>query len=147
MGSAACAVAHRKRPVQLEVLHYLSQCNRYSDTVQSVTDSLGQTKGTVSQTLRILEARRLVRKLPDSTDRRVVHLKVTPAGCRLVARVVPARFIEKALALLPEEDSDRLAQELVAHLRAAQRAIKARPLPPAGPAGSIESAMAASSAV
>ena len=48
-------------PIQLEALHYLAQCNRYSDTPQAVTDFLGQTKGTVSQTLKVLENRGLVR--------------------------------------------------------------------------------------
>ncbi len=113
-------------PVQLEVLHYLLQCNRYSDSVQSVAEFLGQTKGTVSQTLKILENRGLVRKLPDTTDRRVVHLKVTPAGRRLVSKVVPAGFIGEALGLLPERDADRLARGLAGLLRAAQQANRAK---------------------
>ena len=38
------------RPVQLEALEFLTQCNRYSDTPQAVAEFLGLTKGTVSQT-------------------------------------------------------------------------------------------------
>ncbi len=122
----ALGAAHGLLPVQLEALHYLSQCNRYSDTVQSVTDYLGQTKGTVSQTLKVLEARGLVRKLRDAGDRRVVHLTVTPAGRRLVTRFVPARFIGEALGLLPGRDSDQLVQGLAGLLRAAQQANRGR---------------------
>jgi DNA-binding MarR family transcriptional regulator len=109
-------------PIQLEVLHYLSQCNRYSDTPQSVTEFLGQTKGTVSQSLKVLEDRGLVRKLPDVNDRRLVHLKVTPAGRRVISKAVPARIVQKALELLPRHDSERLGQQLGGLLRAAQRA-------------------------
>ena len=43
------------QPVQFEALHYLSNCNRYSDTPMAVTEYLGQTKGSVSQTLKVLE--------------------------------------------------------------------------------------------
>ena len=45
---------HGLQPIQFEVLYYLSICNRYSDTPMGVTDYLGQTKGTVSQTLKVL---------------------------------------------------------------------------------------------
>ena len=43
------------QPVQMEALHYLSCCNRYSNTPVAVSDYLGLTKGTVSQTLGVLE--------------------------------------------------------------------------------------------
>ena len=52
------------QPVQLEALHYLSQCNRYSDTPAAVADFLGLTKGTVSQTLGLLENVGMIEKLP-----------------------------------------------------------------------------------
>jgi DNA-binding MarR family transcriptional regulator len=51
--------AHGLQPVQLEVLNYLSSCNRYSDTPMAVTEYLGQTKGTVSQTIKTLEKKRI----------------------------------------------------------------------------------------
>lgn len=43
------------QPVQLSALHYLARCNRYSDTPLGVTEYLGLTKGTVSQSLKVLE--------------------------------------------------------------------------------------------
>ncbi len=109
-------------PVQLEALHFLAQCNRYSDTVQGVSDFLGQTKGTVSQTLKVLERSGLVRKHPDSKDRRLVHLEITPEGRRQLVGVVPARFLVDALRLRSEADINQMAQDLLALLRAAQQA-------------------------
>ncbi len=50
------------QPVQFEVLQYLSICNRYSDTPMAVTEFFGQTKGTVSQTLKVLEKKNLLEK-------------------------------------------------------------------------------------
>ena len=69
---------HGLQPVHLQALHYLLRCNRYSDLPASVTDYLGLTKGTVSQTLLVLEKKRYIEKHPDVADRRSVHLALTP---------------------------------------------------------------------
>ena len=39
------------QPVHMQALLYLSQANRYSNTPQALTEYLGLTKGTVSQSL------------------------------------------------------------------------------------------------
>src|SRR5690554_832212 len=80
------AAAHGLAPVHVEALGYLARCNRYSDTPGAVTEYLGLTKGTVSQTLALLESRGLVRKRPDSRDGRRVHLELTGSGRRLLQR-------------------------------------------------------------
>lgn len=77
------------QPVQRAALEYLARCNRYSDTPAAVTEFLQLTKGTVSQTLGVLARRGLIAKRTDDADRRVVHLALTPAGRRLVARRHP----------------------------------------------------------
>ncbi|MFN2812475.1 MarR family winged helix-turn-helix transcriptional regulator, partial [Escherichia coli] len=74
---------------QLSALHYLARCNRYSDTPLGVTEYLGLTKGTVSQSLKVLEGRGLISKLPDARDRRSVHLRLTDAGRALIEAVIP----------------------------------------------------------
>ncbi|MCU7845646.1 MAG: MarR family winged helix-turn-helix transcriptional regulator [Candidatus Thiodiazotropha sp. (ex Monitilora ramsayi)] len=109
-------------PVQLEALHYLFQCNRYSDTVQGVSEYLGQTKGTVSQTLKVLQSRELLEKKPDMKDRRLVHLKITRKGRRLLTNVVPARFLVEALDGKQTGEVDQLADLLRSLLRDAQAA-------------------------
>ena len=53
------------QPIQQEALYYLSTCNRYSDTTLAVTEFLGLTKGTVSQSLKILESKALISKVKD----------------------------------------------------------------------------------
>lgn len=71
-------------PVQFEALQYLSLCNRYSDSPKGVTEYLGQTKGTVSQSLKALENKGYIVKKPDKDDGRVVHLSVTEKAQKLV---------------------------------------------------------------
>ncbi|WP_271017596.1 MarR family winged helix-turn-helix transcriptional regulator [Pseudomonas aeruginosa] len=91
------------QPVQLSALHYLARCNRYSDTPLGVTEYLGLTKGTVSQSLKVLEGRGLISKLPDARDRRSVHLRLTDAGRALIEAVIPPQFLEQAVTALGEK--------------------------------------------
>lgn len=84
------------QPVQLEALNYLNLCNRYSNTPLGVTEYLGLTKGTVSQSIKILENKGLVEKRSDKNDKRIVHLKVTPAGKRLLKRLHPSKLLNRA---------------------------------------------------
>jgi MarR family transcriptional regulator, negative regulator of the multidrug operon emrRAB len=68
------------QPVHLQVLDYLSRCNRYSDTPAALTNYLGMTRGTVSQTLLLLEKKGYIKKTADVADRRVVHLSLLLQG-------------------------------------------------------------------
>lgn len=68
------------QPVHLQALIYLGKANRYSNTPQALTDYLGLTKGTVSQTLLLLDRRGLIERYQDDLDRRVVRLRLSSAG-------------------------------------------------------------------
>ena len=72
------------QPVHLQALIYLSKANRYSNTPQALADYLGLTKGTVSQTLLLLDRRGLIERFEDEIDRRVVRLRLSSAGERLL---------------------------------------------------------------
>ncbi|MEW8276319.1 MAG: MarR family winged helix-turn-helix transcriptional regulator [Candidatus Thiodiazotropha taylori] len=89
-------VEYGLQPVQLEALHYLSLCNRFSDTPMVVAEYLGQTKGTVSQTLKVLESKGLLSKHTDANDKRVTHLTLTVKGRKLLAELVPAPMLTNA---------------------------------------------------
>jgi DNA-binding MarR family transcriptional regulator len=78
------------QPVHLQALVYLSRANRYSNTPQALADYLGLTKGTVSQTLLLLDRRGLIERFEDDIDRRVVRLRLSSAGERLLYESQPA---------------------------------------------------------
>ena len=80
------AAEHGLSTAQLEALHYLTRCNRYSDTPLGVADYLGTTKGTASQSLAALETKGLIKKTTDPDDGRMSHCHVTAAGKRLAAK-------------------------------------------------------------
>lgn len=64
------------QPVHLQVMDYLSRCNKYSDTPAALSNYLGMTRGTVSQTLQLLEKKGLIKKTSNAKDRRMVHLSL-----------------------------------------------------------------------
>jgi MarR family transcriptional repressor of emrRAB len=78
------------QPVHLHSLIYLSKANRYSNTPQALAAYLGLTKGTVSQTLLILDRRGLIERYQDDVDRRVVRLRLSTAGEQLLYESQPA---------------------------------------------------------
>ncbi len=71
-------------PVHWEALRYLQRANRFSMTAAALTAYLGLTKGTVSQTLKALQAKGLVKKRVNSKDRRSNHLSLTAKGRNLL---------------------------------------------------------------
>lgn len=126
------AVCHASgvRPVQLEALHYLTQCNRYSDTPQAVAEYLGLTKGTVSQTLKVLEEKGLLKKRSDPGDKRVVHLTPTASGRRLVERVVPSDLLAMGVGRLSKSEQKATGEALRLLLRSVQKANSLRTFAP-----------------
>ena len=78
------------QPVHVQALIYLSKANRYSNTPQALAEYLGLTKGTVSQTLLLLDRRGLIERFEDDIDRRVVRLRLSAAGERLLYESQPA---------------------------------------------------------
>jgi DNA-binding MarR family transcriptional regulator len=74
------AARHGLLPIHIQVLHYLKRANRYSDLPIAIAEYFGITRGTVSQTLAVLERKGLLTKEPDVQHGKRVHLKLTPAG-------------------------------------------------------------------
>ncbi|MDX1300077.1 MAG: MarR family winged helix-turn-helix transcriptional regulator [Pseudomonas sp.] len=90
------------QPIQVSALIYLSRCNRYSDTPLGVTEYLGLTKGTVSQSLKALEAKGLIVKTPDARDKRSVHLQLTDTARTLIDSLLPPTLLIDGEARLAE---------------------------------------------
>ena len=74
------------RLVHLEILHYLSVSNKYSNTAQALCEFLGQTKGSISQSLSFLELEFYIEKKEDEQDKRCTRLFLTDKGKDALAR-------------------------------------------------------------
>lgn len=114
--------AHGLQPVHLQALAYLARANRYSDSPIAAAEFLGVTKGTMSQTLRVLQERELVQADDDPADARRVRLRPTAKGRRLLAQL-PSALLRDAL---PAAAAAQLAASLTELLRAMQRSADGR---------------------
>ena len=103
------------QPVHLEALAYLGQANRYSNTPQALSEYLGSTKGTVSQSLLLLFRRGLVERETDAKDRRVVRLRLSSKGRELLDQLRGGEDWLRAFEAIAE-DRVRVALEVLAQL-------------------------------
>lgn len=95
------SIEHGLLRVHWEVLWFLRAANRYSNNLQALTAYLGQTKGSVSQSVQLLERRGLLRREPDSKDRRVTRLVLTDAGRAVLAQIESNKAWADAVQALP----------------------------------------------
>ncbi|MBW3097033.1 MarR family winged helix-turn-helix transcriptional regulator [Pseudohoeflea coraliihabitans] len=101
-------------PTQRAALSYLARANRFSRAPSHVADYLCATRGTVSQTLKALARKDLVREVRSETDRRSIAYILTECGER-VAQTPGA--LDDVLRRLDPEAASTLAQELASLLR------------------------------
>lgn len=94
-------------PVQLAILGYLRDANRYSNLPQGLAEYLGLTKGTVSQSLKLLEERGWVLRQSDDADRRLVRLALTAAGREVLDHAVEDSW-QTAAQHLPASEQENL---------------------------------------
>lgn len=94
------------QPVHLQILDYLSRCNRYSDTPAALTNYLGMTRGTVSQTLLLLMNKGFISKTVDVMDRRVIHLSLLEDGKIVLQKARSSDLFNQAAILLKENNVD-----------------------------------------
>jgi DNA-binding MarR family transcriptional regulator len=92
------------QPVHLQVLDYVSRCNRYSDTPAALANYLGMTRGTVSQTVLLLERNGFIEKITDTQDKRIVHLKLSAEGEAILEKARPANLFENANAIFSQNE-------------------------------------------
>lgn len=113
---------YKLQPIQLQMLNYLNICNRYSNTPAGVTEYFQLTKGTVSQSLKVLETRGYITKEADTVDKRQIHLLVTNAGDDLLAEAIPPAVFQEAYRQLNVPDTKQIAESLQYLLQSIQRA-------------------------
>lgn len=94
-------------PAQLAALAYLAKANQYSRAPSQVADYLSAMRGTVSNTLKALARKGLIKEQKSKTDRRRTSYTITPKG------VMALNFntsIDVALDKMTEKEVLELAQ-------------------------------------
>jgi MarR family transcriptional regulator, negative regulator of the multidrug operon emrRAB len=119
------ALAGGLLPVQWSILCYLRDANRYSNTPAALTEFLGLTKGTVSQSLKLLEAQGWISRQGDPRDRRVLRLALTRSGRRQLDDTADQEW-QAAIGQLPEKERLAVEATLAGLLRHWQQARSGR---------------------
>ena len=114
------------QPVHFQVLDYLSRCNRYSDTPAAVTNFLGMTRGTVSQTLLLLVKKGFIEKTSDTTDRRIVHLSLLAEGKAILRQARTSDLFKSASLLFKEYNFINNEEMFMKALTSLQKANKSQ---------------------
>jgi len=114
------------QPVHAQVLDYLSRCNAHSDTPAAVAEYLGLTKGTVSQSIKVLERKGYLARSQDAEDGRVVHLALSKSGERLLTDMQPGDVFMQAEQAVSSKGFSSMGDALQAMLLAVQKANNAR---------------------
>jgi len=109
------------QPIHMQILRYLSVCNRYSDTPAAVTEFVRATKGTTSQSINVLERKGFLEKRPDDTDGRVIHLVLTAQAERFLESEFPPPGFTDALSVMMPGDREKLSGLLTKFLILLQR--------------------------
>lgn len=109
-------------PVHVQSLHYLQRCNRYSNTPAALGGYLGQTKGTVSQSLKLLAREGYLEKQADPEDARVVRLHLTPKALQALEQLPPTETWMHAEHMLSPNARQALTSGLESLLKALQAA-------------------------
>lgn len=112
-------------PGQWAALRYLSRANREAATVAGLARYLGVTLAPASRAVSALIRKGLVSGEPDTRDRRIVRLSLTPEGEELIAQD-PILRLARIIGELPEDQQrdftaalehifDRLGQKKGVH--------------------------------
>ncbi len=107
LGHCVCSDAFGAglNPAQWSALRYFERANRFSRTVSAFAEYHGTTRGTASQTIRVLVKKGYLRRLPAMHDQRSFRLDLTERAQRELGSDPFTEFVSAAGALPPEQCS------------------------------------------
>ncbi|PSL18294.1 MarR family winged helix-turn-helix transcriptional regulator [Shimia abyssi] len=103
-------------PAQRAALEYLSEANQFSRSPSHVAEYLGTTRGTMSQTLKVLMRKGYAEERRQKSDQRSISYELTEAG---LAAVTEANPIADAIDNLPTDVQAALENSLHQSLKLA----------------------------
>jgi DNA-binding MarR family transcriptional regulator len=102
---------HWISPTQRRILAFLRSRSRRQSTLSALAEGAALSSATVSEAVRALEARGLVRKVRSREDARVVYLSLSAAGRRKAAHAAAgSKHLSAAIESLTQRE-----QQLVLH--------------------------------
>ena len=100
------AIATEQFDISVEQFHVLRHIRRGLTSVKDIADARQISRPAISQAAELLVEKGLITRQEEASDRRFVHLALTPAGEQLLSQIFEqnrAWMMEKMAALNPEE--------------------------------------------
>jgi DNA-binding MarR family transcriptional regulator len=98
-------------PAQWMALRYFARANRFSRKPSALAEFQATTRGTATQTIKLLEARGYLVREPSKADRRSVRLRLTSEGKKALARD-PFEVLVRAVDLLDAKERTAMRRAL-----------------------------------
>ncbi len=98
-------------PAQWMALRFFARANRFSRNPSALAEFQATTRGTATQTIKLLEARGYLVREPSKADRRSIRLRLTSEGKKALARD-PFEALVRALDLLDKKERTAMRRAL-----------------------------------
>ncbi|MBP7759793.1 MAG: winged helix-turn-helix transcriptional regulator [Alphaproteobacteria bacterium] len=107
---------HGLTPLQIRILSFIRLEEAY--TVSTLAKNLGISKPTVSEAVRVLDSKKLIRKKASGKDGRTYSIHLTSKGCKLIeAAAMYDLPLRKTLTFLDGDQKDSLWEALLNLIR------------------------------
>jgi DNA-binding MarR family transcriptional regulator len=98
-------------PAQWMALRFFARANRFSQNPSALAEFQATTRGTATQTIKLLEARGYLVREPSKADRRSIRLRLTSEGKKALARD-PFEVLVRAVDLLDAKERTAMRRAL-----------------------------------
>jgi DNA-binding MarR family transcriptional regulator len=98
-------------PAQWMALRFFARANRFSRNPSALAEFQATTRGTATQTIKLLEARGYLVREPSEADRRSIRLRLTSQGKKALARD-PFEVLVRAVDLLDAKERTAMRRAL-----------------------------------
>ncbi|GBD36446.1 putative HTH-type transcriptional regulator YusO [bacterium HR36] len=110
-------------PTQAQVLVYLLACGQRKVKITELAQRFGLGPPTVSASVTALQKKRLIRRVRDPTDQRIVYVCLTASGRRAARRIAHwTDVLQAEIRTLPQTEQERLLATLLEMIGRLQRA-------------------------
>ncbi|MFZ6010616.1 MAG: MarR family winged helix-turn-helix transcriptional regulator, partial [Bacteroidota bacterium] len=107
------AKEHKLSPIQIQLLIFIRHHSSDKSTISYLAQEFNLTKPTISDAIKILEQKKLIKKFTDSDDTRSYTIQLTAGGIRIVAEAEDfASPVTKIIAQATDADKKILWQNI-----------------------------------
>jgi DNA-binding MarR family transcriptional regulator len=105
-------------PIQLQLLIFIHHHSQEKSTVSYLAQEFNLTKPTISDAIKVLEEKKIIKKVPDSIDTRSYTIQLMASGRKVVAET--ENFVDpitKLISSTPEADKSVLWESIASLIK------------------------------